>query len=202
MLGVKAPEQSRTDEKLQALEQQILDEFYKDLLTIGQKSEERLRGYFASKVMAKGSGLSASQRAALIDQLLAEVIGLSALEPYLSMPEIEAIRVTEEGKIWVGKGDEFKEAERHFKHRDHLRLILDRLAQNIELALQAGHFSDTGEKGRQLTLTIPFSLDSFVKRGVIGPSTAAFLEAFSVPEEKEELTLELGRLLFLYQAKA
>lgn len=198
-VGVPAPARSRRE--VAHLEEKVLSLFYEEMDKLSDHSEESLRRYFTEKAAKLGQGLKASDRAEALEGLLAEVIGLSALEFALPLPEVKHLFLSRDGKVWIEREGSREEAPRHFRDEEHLRRTLEKLFHQIEVALQEGKFTEKGAgENRELSLTIPYSLAFFRERGTMGPSTAAFLEAFSWTEEEEEGTvLDLGKLLFLYR---
>jgi pilus assembly protein CpaF len=126
-----------SNEALEAIKYRVFDRLMPqlDVAEVKRLPEESRRGALTPVLMrlvtADEPGLSPEERAALVGELLDELLGLGPLEALLRDPGISDILINGPRDVWVERGGRLQEASVRFRNDDHLLQIIDRIVSRI-----------------------------------------------------------------------
>jgi len=92
---------------------------------------ETIREMFDALLAQEGMVLTRSQRQALFEQIVADILGYGPLEPLLHDDTITEIMVNGPRNIYVERGGKLEKVSYHFDDDDHVMRIIDRIVSPI-----------------------------------------------------------------------
>jgi pilus assembly protein CpaF len=81
--------------------------------------------------LGSGAGLNQRERAALIDDVIIEIVGLGPLQPFLEDPDVDDIVVNGPTAVYVERHGSLDEAPVRFRDTSHLMNIIQRIVSPI-----------------------------------------------------------------------
>ena len=141
--------------------------------------------------------VSRSEKAKIVRELCADVMGLGPLEPLLSDSTITEIMVNGPSQVYIERKGKIELTEVHFKNDEHVLNIIDRIVSTIGRHVdEASPMVDArladgsrvnavipplSLKGPVITIRkfskIPLTVQDIISSGSISPKMASFLEA-------------------------
>jgi pilus assembly protein CpaF len=93
--------------------------------------QDQIAGAIAVAMNGQGAALNQRERAALIDDVMNEIVGLGPLQPFLEDPDIDDIVVNGPNAIYVERGGNLEEVHVRFRDAAHLMNIIQRIVSPI-----------------------------------------------------------------------
>lgn len=196
-------ERQRTDvqpygQLRERIQQRLIRDLDRDALTGNQ---ERLRAQVEEMInlaiQEERVAMTRAERAALITDLLNEIIGLGPIEPLLNDPEIDEVMVNGPFQIYVERRGKLELTEKRFRDNNHVMQVIDRIVAPLGRRIDEkspmvdGRLRDGSRFNAVIpplaltgpTMTIrkfardPFTMTDLINFGTIGREAAQFLQA-------------------------
>jgi Flp pilus assembly CpaF family ATPase len=111
------------------IQQRLVQELDRDALTSG--NQDRLRGQVEDMInlaiQEERVAMTRAERAALIMELLNEIIGLGPIEPLLNDPEVDEVMVNGPFQIYVERRGKLELTDKRFRDNHHVMQIIERI---------------------------------------------------------------------------
>jgi len=181
------------------IQQRLLREFEGDSLTLS--NQERLRSQVEEMInnviQEERVAVTRAERAALVMDLLNEIIGLGPIEPLLNDPEIDEVMVNGPYQIYVERKGKLELAPQRFRDNNHVMQVIERIVAPLgrrvdeKSPMVDGRLRDGSRFNAIIpplalsgpTMTIrkfardPFTMTDLVNFGTLTRESAQFLQA-------------------------
>jgi pilus assembly protein CpaF len=181
------------------IQQKLVRELDRDALSAG--NQDRLRGQVEEMIngaiQEERVAMSRAERAALIMDLLNEIIGLGPIEPLLNDPEIDEVMVNGPFQIYVERRGKLELTDKRFRDNNHVMQVIERIVAPLgrrvdeKSPMVDGRLRDGSRFNAIIpplalsgpTMTIrkfardPFTITDLINFGTITREAAQFLQA-------------------------
>jgi pilus assembly protein CpaF len=181
------------------IQQKLVRELDRDALSAG--NQDRLRGQVEEMIngaiQEERVAMSRAERAALIMDLLNEIIGLGPIEPLLNDPEIDEVMVNGPFQIYVERRGKLELTDKRFRDNNHVMQVIERIVAPLgrrvdeKSPMVDGRLRDGSRFNAIIpplalsgpTMTIrkfardPFTMTNLINFGTITREAAQFLQA-------------------------
>jgi pilus assembly protein CpaF len=181
------------------IQQKLVRELDRDALAAG--NQDRLRGQVEEMInvaiQEERVAMSRAERAALIMDLLNEIIGLGPIEPLLNDPEIDEVMVNGPFQIYVERRGKLELTDKRFRDNHHVMQVIERIVAPLgrrvdeKSPMVDGRLRDGSRFNAIIpplalsgpTMTIrkfardPFTMTDLINFGTISRECAQFLQA-------------------------
>jgi pilus assembly protein CpaF len=181
------------------IQQKLVRELDRDALSAG--NQDRLRGQVEEMIngaiQEERVAMSRAERAALIMDLLNEIIGLGPIEPLLNDPEIDEVMVNGPFQIYVERRGKLELTDKRFRDNNHVMQVIERIVAPLgrrvdeKSPMVDGRLRDGSRFNAIIpplalsgpTMTIrkfardPFTMTDLINFGTITREAAQFLQA-------------------------
>ncbi|HEX8832650.1 MAG TPA: CpaF family protein [Abditibacteriaceae bacterium] len=197
-------ERQRTDvqpygQLRERIQQRLIRDLDRDALAAG--NQDKLRGQVEEMIngaiQEERVGMTRAERAALITDLLNEIIGLGPIEPLLNDPEIDEVMVNGPFQIYVERKGKLELTDKRFRDNNHVMQVIDRIVAPLGRRIDEkspmvdGRLRDGSRFNAVIpplsltgpTMTIrkfardPFTMTDLINFGTIAREAAQFLQA-------------------------
>ncbi|HEX8551262.1 MAG TPA: CpaF family protein [Abditibacteriaceae bacterium] len=181
------------------IQQRLIRDLDRDALAAG--NQDRLRQQVEEMINAaiqeERVGMTRAERAALMTDLMNEIIGLGPIEPLLNDPEIDEVMVNGPFQIYVEKKGKLELTDKRFRDNNHVMQVIDRIIAPLGRRIDEkspmvdGRLRDGSRFNAVIpplaltgpTMTIrkfardPFTMTDLVNFGSLSREAAQFLQA-------------------------
>lgn len=197
-------ERQRTDAQphgqlRERIQQRLIRDLDRDALAAGNQDRlrQQVEEMINSAIQEERVGMTRAERAALMTDLLNEIIGLGPIEPLLNDPEIDEVMVNGPFQIYVEKKGKLELTDKRFRDNNHVMQVIDRIIAPLGRRIDEkspmvdGRLRDGSRFNAVIpplaltgpTMTIrkfardPFTMTDLVNFGSLSREAAQFLQA-------------------------
>ncbi|RYE56706.1 MAG: CpaF family protein, partial [Rhizobiaceae bacterium] len=181
------------------IQQRLVREFEGDSLSMG--NQERLRGQVEEMINAvileERVAVTRAERAALVMDLLNEIVGLGPIEPLLNDPDVDEVMVNGPYQIYVERKGKLELSTQRFRDNAHVMQVIERIVAPLgrrvdeKSPMVDGRLRDGSRFNAVIpplalsgpTMTIrkfardPFTMTDLINFGSLSRDAAQFLQA-------------------------
>jgi pilus assembly protein CpaF len=181
------------------IQQRLIRDLDRDALAAGNqdKLRQQVEEMINAAIQEERVGMTRAERAALMTDLLNEIIGLGPIEPLLNDPEIDEVMVNGPFQIYVERKGKLELTDKRFRDNNHVMQVIDRIIAPLGRRIDEkspmvdGRLRDGSRFNAVIpplsltgpTMTIrkfardPFTMTDLINFGTVSREAAQFLQA-------------------------